>query len=174
MKLFVAVLFLSNLAFAAKFQTVPELTSKRLEALATLAKRLQKQESVFGDCSRTGRYSFTRKDTETDVNTLEQLNVAKAGIFHDEDPKPAPVGKRTAKAIVDELIGDVGQDEEFEKALASGRKELITAFTKVLQSTYLEVYETNHANEDGSWKIVDVLDPRNGEILLVRFGYCGT
>lgn len=171
--IFITGLLISNVTWAAKFENVAELTSKRLEALAQLAKRIQKNEDVFGDCSRLGRYSFTRKAEEKDVNTLEQLNVAKGGVFHDDDPKPTPVGSRSASQIVAELFDNVNPDAD-EDVVVAARKDLTAAVKKVLQSTYLTVWEASHANEDGSWKILDVLDPRNEEVLFIRLGYCGT
>ncbi|NUM88646.1 MAG: hypothetical protein HUU37_05535 [Bdellovibrionales bacterium] len=38
----------------------------------------------------------------------------------------------------------------------------------------LKIYGTNHANEDGSWQILNVLDKENQEVLLIRLGWYGT
>ena len=162
-------------AQAAKFSTLKKLKNPALAKLSAFAKTFVDNEDTYGDCTSVGTYSITRKTTETNVNTLEQLNVAKAGLWHDEDPKTALVKEdATEQEIVVALFDTLLRDSENEASVKPTMTQTEKLLEKVRKDARLEVYETNHANEDGSWAILNVLDTQNEEVLLIRIGFCGT
>ncbi len=168
----ITALMFSNATWAAKFERISRMKSSRIERLAAVALLLQRNERAFGDCSSTARYSFTRNASEADRNTIKQLNIAKAGVFTDEGD-PTLIGNRPADQVVATLLENANS-EEYEAAVNAGRATLTPAVRAVIRRNGVSVYQANHANEDGSWQIIDVFDPRNNEVLIVRFGFCGT
>ncbi len=167
-----ASLFVCNLTWAAKFHTTDKLSSVAMERLARVAENLQKDEGTFGDCSKVVRLNFTRKEEEKDINTIKQLNIAKAGMFDQDDPNPK-LTKSAADVLASELLENGNQDEH-ETAWDKGVEKLTDAIHGLRGKKNLSIFEGSHANEDGSWKILDVLDKTNDQILLLTFGYCGT
>lgn len=170
----VATMLSTTQAFAAKFQIQSKMTSAAAQKLSSVAARIVGNETAFGDAGIVAAYHFTRKPTEVDLNTVKQLNFAKAGQNSDDDGA-AEAQDWTAERLANHLLDFTSQvDPEFEAAFESARRNLASALKAVRANNGLKIYVTNHADEDGSWQVLNVLDLRNQQILLVKIGYYGT
>jgi hypothetical protein len=165
-------------AHAAKFKSLRSLSNPALEEIANSAEKFFKDEETFGDCSSVQAYSFVRKATEKNLNTMKQLNIAKAGVWADDDEETALANPRAeSKELIKILFENVNYEEEQTVKLAPAMQELSELLDKASNSRRnknLEIYESGHANEDGSWRVLDLLDTKNNEVLLIRVGFCGT
>lgn len=173
----VAVAFASQLvaapAFAAKFRLVPSMESPAARALSKAAAEIIKDDVVYGDASGISAFGVKRAATEKDVNTMKQLNFAKGGVNSD-DSNGELLDGATAEELADFLLEAVSRDPEDEVAFAKARLELIKALEGVKASPGLKVYGATHADEDGSWQILDIFDVAARQVLFVRVGYYGT
>ena len=161
-------------AEAATFKSTHKLSNPDLEALAIKSVSIQKNEELFGDASATRRYTFTRKKDEANLNTVKQLNIAKAGLWAGEDPtQPVPEktsGMALATALVVETYAAPGEEEGRDNAA----KSLAPLLQKLLGKKTILLFTGFHADENGTWGVLDVLDLENSEVLLLKFGYHGT
>jgi hypothetical protein len=175
---FILALGFATSAQAAKFKSLRTLSNPALEEIAESAQKYFKDEELFGDCSSVQAYSFVRKPTEKNLNTMKQLNIAKAGVWADDDEETALANPRTeAKELIKILFENVNYEEEQTVKLAPAMKELSELLDTATQSRRnkdIEIYESGHANEDGSWRVIDLLDTKTNEVLLIRVGFCGT
>lgn len=164
---------ISTSAWAAKFQTISEMERASIEAVATVGNTIVKNESAFGDCTRMVRVSYTRKPEEKDINTVKQLNISKAGLWKDEDVTALDATGDDAGDIAQELLVN-SNEEEFKPLVSATRARLKLALERAMKDRKVRVYTGGHSNEDGTWNVIDVLDTKNEEILLLRVGFCGT
>jgi len=164
----------STSAFAAKFTPVKPLKNAAMEQLAKVVEEMNKDEESFGDAGGVFRVTFKRKPTEKDLNTVKQLNFQKGDLFVGD------VGaERMDDKSVDELIEHLlyaveNVESEREEQFAKAKAKLKVVLAAVKQSKGLVIYGTGHADEDGSRQILNVLDTKNNQIVLVMIGYHGT
>lgn len=157
-------------AFAAKFTPV-KMKSAAARELQQTVNTLIKGEGIFGDAGFAKSYSFTRKATEVDLQTMKQLNFAKAGLNSD-DKGAILFQSKSAKQLAEYLLEALRFEESSPHDDAV--ETLSDALSAVKAERNLVIYGTNHADEDGSWQILDILDTKNDEVLIIRIGYHGT
>lgn len=169
----ISLLFVSPV-FAAKFKSESKSSSVRAEKLVELVQGLIKNESVFGTASSVQVYSFTRKDTEQNLNTIKQLNHAYGGIFSG-DEAGEELQSKSAEELTTLLFDNIAnQDASSEKSYTEGRAAVVKALSVVKTNPNLKIYGTSHADEDGSWAIINILDEKNSEVILIQIGFSGT
>lgn len=171
---FAFAFFASGSAEAAKFKplTSSKLESSALKNLAAVAKRIINDESAFGDAGRVAAYSITRGDGEANLNTMKQLNRRLGGLNSDDSSGVSMQGE-SARELAAYLLEAFSQSEEEDK-MDKAKDELEAAIAAVKRERGLEIFGTNHADEDGSWQILSILDSNNEEALFIRIGYFGT
>ena len=169
-----ATLALGLPAHAAKFESSSKMTSPAAQKLARLVNSLRADKATWGDSTGARAYSFERNDQEEDINTAKQLNKAKAGLNSEETGAWSLQGK-SAKAMAEHLLANYEvHDEDFEKARRSVAAQLMLALEAIKEDRRLKVFGAGHSDEDGTWQILNVLDTKNDEVLLITFGFSGT
>lgn len=163
----------STAAFAAKFEKITEMKSGAAQQLNRVVSRLPK--TILGDAGYVAAYSFTRSDAEEDLNTVKQLNHAKAGLTSD-DSGADELQNTSAEGLADHLLAASCYQAEDERkaACARSRADLTKALKFVKADKKLQIFGTNHADEDGSWQVLDVLDSAKKQVLFIKIGYVGT
>lgn len=157
----------------AKFTPIKTMRAKSAQAFVDAVKPIVKNVDVFGDASYVGTFSFTRKETEEDINSVKQLNFAKGEIDSD-DRVEAVSADQSAEALAEHLLYAINNSIEETNVFVTARKSLIKALNDVKADSTLQIFKSNHAFEDGSWQILTILDVKNAEVLLVKIGYYGT
>jgi hypothetical protein len=168
----VLLFFASASTFGATFEPVKTMTSSAAKKLAAAVDSIAKNEKVFGDDSSSAAYSFTRKKSEQDLNTVKQLNHAYGGIFSG-DPAGESIDSKSPGELASYLLHAV-ENMSGEEGYDEGAALLTEALEAVKADPDLKIYGTSHADEDGSWQIINLFDVKRHQILLVRIGYNGT
>lgn len=164
---------LSAQVFAAKFTPITSVDSKVVQKLALAAATVVKKEKVFGDSSSVQTFSLTRNDTELDANTIKQLSFVKGGATTEDTQ--FDLEDLTASKTVEYILQAVaGQEAEFGADFKVAKTNLTAALKGVKADKQLKVFGSGHADEDGSWQIIYVLDTVANEILMVTIGFSGT
>lgn len=159
--------------FAAKFTPITNVDSKAVQKLATVAATIVKKENVFGDASSVKAFSFIRNATELDANTIKQLSFVKGGATS-EDTQFDLVDLSAPDTVKYLLLAVEGQENEFEADFKSAKTNLTAVLKMIKADKQLKVFGSGHADEDGSWQIVYILDTVANEILMVTIGFTGT
>jgi hypothetical protein len=60
------------------------------------------------------------------------------------------------------------------EAFKAARTLLTEALLDIQADSSLKVYGSGHADEDGSWQNIYVIDSKNNEVLKFTIGYAGT
>ncbi len=157
-------------SFAAKFSPV-KMKSVAARELQQTVRTLIKDKGIFGDAGYANSYFFTRKPTEVDLQTMKQLNFAKAGLNSD-DKGALLFQSKSAEELAEYLLDALTFEESSPHDTAV--ETLADALRAVKAERNLVIYGTNHADEDGSWQVLDILDTKNNEVLIIRIGYHGT
>ncbi|MEO5667267.1 MAG: hypothetical protein ABIR96_04335 [Bdellovibrionota bacterium] len=179
-KLFLITTFIlgaAGSAEAATFKAVKTLKNASLQKVAVFAGSFEKQKDLFDDCTKVESYSIARKQSEENINTIKQLNISRNGLFYSDGETPVAVrSDTTIDTLITTLFSDLSQGENYASLAPTQKKlaDLVTQATGKLDASSLELYEANHANEDGSWNILDILDTENEEVLTIQVGGCGT
>lgn len=162
-------------AFAAQIKLAPATKNASLRNLAIALQPLAKKSSVYGDQTRAATYDYSSVATEPAINTVKQLNFMKAFLNSDDSGADLMQNKSPA-ALVAHLLDlvDGYVPDESEAEYAQIKANLLRALTAVKADSKLKIFGTNHADEDGSWQILDVLDTENHQILLLKVGFKGT
>jgi hypothetical protein len=171
---FALSMIFSTTVFAAKFAPVPTVHSPTAQKLAEVASSIAKDGTTFGDAGAVAVYAFTRNETERDFTTIKQLSFAKAGATADDHQEDFQ--NQSTAQIVKFALDTLREDQEeintpAYKAAASG---LTAALDAIKADPGLKVYGNQHADEDGSWQILYVVDATAHQILMVKIGYSGT
>lgn len=168
----VSVLF-SGQVFAAKFVSISNVKSLTSQKLARAAAVIINNESVFGDAGSISAFSYVQKSTELTGTMIKQLSFAKGGATTDDtqvDFSNQSVGK-----IVDFALYAVeNQETEDEPAFKTAQVQLAMALKNIQADPNLKIFGSGHADEDGSWQILYVVDTTSKQILMVKIGYFGT
>lgn len=173
--LVIAISLMATTVFGANFKPVKRLGSAAVENLSKVVDQVTQNESIFGDSSFGEGFSFTAKEGEEVLNTIKQLN-RKRGDLNSDDKSAIDFEGKSAEQLVEHLLYAFSNsvDSDQEKAFNEAKAKLTNALRRVLSNKTLKIFGTNHADEDGSWQIIDVLDTQRSQILFIRFGYFGT
>lgn len=164
---------LSGHALAANFMPVNRINSVPAQRLAAVASVIIRNKDSFGDAGRIEAYSFVRKNTEQNHNTIKQLSYARGGATVDDTQ--LDLQKATIPQIVEYAFFALENgDQENDRAFQSGKANLANALKAIKADSRLKLYGSGHADEDGSWQILYVLDTTVNQILMVKIGYNGT
>lgn len=158
-------------ASAATFKRISKMTSVQASDLAKTVSRKIKNEGAFGDIKVVAAYSFTRKPTEQDLNTVKQLNFAKG--YLNSDDAGATARDQDSEEIARLFLGE-NLEPDYEDIYNDAVEDISIAIDAVKAKRSLKIFGANHADEDGTWQILNVLDTRNKEILFLRVGGSGT
>ncbi len=159
-------------AFGAKFKVVSEMTSKDAQGLFEVVDEIVENPNTFGDVSMVSAYSFTKKKSEEDLNTVKQLNHIHAGLNSD-DIGAAALDEDPVEDLADHLLAADSAPEN-EKAYAAAKAQLVKALKAVKTDKNLKIFGTQHSDEDGTWQVLDIFDAENQEVLFIKIGYSGT
>jgi hypothetical protein len=118
-------------------------------------------------------FSFTRNATELDANTIKQLIFVKGGATT-EDTQFDLVDLSAADTVKYVLLAVEGQENEFGADFKAAITNLTAALKTIKADKQLKVFGSGHADEDGSWQIVYILDTVANEVLMVTIGFTGT
>lgn len=146
--------------------------SAAAQHLAKVAEAVVRNEKTFGDASKVEVYAFTRKSSERDLNSIKQLNFRRAGLNSD-DIGAKEMQTLSAEQLAEHLLNANSQPDD-QNAFDKAKSELEAAINLVKSDPQLQIYGTNHSDEDGSWQVLDIIDTSNQEILLIKIGYNGT
>lgn len=172
--IFVFSILITSSAFAAKFASVTQMKSSAAEKLALIANALIANQPAFGDAGSVAEFSYTRKASEQNLNTVKQLNHAWAGIFSGDDAG-SEVGSLSTEQLVEDLFYAIENIEgDYPQEFAKARADLSSALAAIKADPTLKIYSAVHGDEDGSWGVINVLDEKNSEVLLIRIGFSGT
>jgi hypothetical protein len=158
--------------FAAQFTTISKLSSPAAQKLAQVGLSIVKNEDMFGDNGSVSTLAFTRKATESNMATVKQLSYKNGATSDDSQEDFKNVS--TDKIIDFALFALAIQDEDQENAFKVARSHLTTAINAIKADKSLEIYGNQHADEDGSWNILFVIDTKTNQVLIVKIGYSGT
>jgi uncharacterized protein (TIGR02646 family) len=111
-----------------------------------------------GEKGKGNKFGISGTKVDFDPNDLSNINSLSEKYNTIEKPK---------------FINPEFEDPE-QKAPKAGAETIRIAFSKVLKSKNFKFYEAGHADEDGSWSIVEILDTQNNEILAIKLGFSGT
>lgn len=164
-------MLIGSSAFAAQFQSA-RMQSAAAQKLAQVATTIARDKENFGDMGTIKSVVFTRKAGEQDRNTVAQLNHQLGGLNSD-DQSAVDMNRQSAKALANHLLSFNSQYDD-ENAYVRALNSLEDAIQAVKADKNLRIYGTNHADEDGSWQILTILDFKNHQILFIRLGYSGT
>lgn len=174
MKLFSALIVFASLsapsAFAAKFELATKAKNASVRELVKTAKGIIKNERVFGDASRVNVYDYTRSDSQTDLNTVRQLNHMKAGLNSDDDA--GTLEKNSAAKLADWMFENSVDDDG--SLIDDAKREMADALKAIKADRSLQLYSTAHGDEDGTWTVLNILDTENSQVVLIMIGYSGT
>ena len=172
--LLTVIVFSSVPAFAAKFTSTIKMKSAALEKLARVADAINANEEVFGDAGSVAKFTYSRKASERNLNTIKQLNHAWGGIFSGEEAG-AEAGSLSPQQLVEGLLYAIeDQEGEYPEVFGKAKADLISALAAIKADSSLKIYNTAHGDEDGSWGIINILDEKNSEVLLIQIGFSGT
>lgn len=164
-------------AEAAKFTKTETLKSRTAQEFLAITKKLAKNKDLVGDASFVTAYNIARDEDEKSINTIKQLNIAKGGIFAEEEDAAKFVSSNDSDKVIEMmfsyLIGNF-QDEDQEIAFKAEMKKLSPSLQAVLEHNNFNIYAATHSNEDGTWNILNVLDEKNNQVIMVVFGAHGT
>ncbi|MBY0517070.1 MAG: hypothetical protein K2P81_09190 [Bacteriovoracaceae bacterium] len=175
MKTFVLVfsILISTQTFAAKFTGIKKMKSSAAQSFALMVESVVKDEATFGKASSIDMLSFSRKSSETDEKTIKQLSYVRGGANSDDNHDV--FDNASIEVMVEYVLEAVSNIEsDYETQFASARKTLAAGLKKVKADKNLKILGSGHADEDGSWQILYILDSKNSEILMVTIGYFGT
>lgn len=164
---------LSGHAVAANFMPINQIKSVPTQRLAAVASVIIRDKDTFGDAGRIEAYSFVRKNTEQNHNTIKQLSYVRGGATVDDrqiDLQQASIPKIVEFAFFALENGDQDNDRTFQ----AGKQNLANALRAIKADSRLKLYGSGHADEDGSWQILYVLDTTANQIMMVTIGYYGT
>lgn len=165
--LFVLALSSSPASQAAQFQPAPKFRSAAVQALFQTAGAILADRARFGAGSLASGYAATRERGESDLEVVRQLNHEVAGIGGMEDGAfPSDESAATlARFLLDRHL-ETEKDETARAALV----RLRAAFDRVVNDRSLVVFTYLHREDAGSWRVVNVLDPATGQVLVLRCG----
>jgi hypothetical protein len=175
MKLLSSIIFVSLFStqlFAAQFSKISEISSPAAKILARTGLNIVKNQEVFGDVGRVVALNFTRKVTETDMATVKQLSYKNGATSDDyqEDFQNVSVKKIVEFA----LYAVENQEADYAADFKAARINLTNALNIIKADKTLKIYGNQHADEDGSWNILYILDTKTNQILVVVIGFSGT
>ena len=171
LSLTLAMTLMGSSVFAAQFKSA-RMQSVAAQKLAQAAATIARDQENFGDAGTIKSVVFVRKTGEADRNTIAQLNHIYGGLNSD-DQGALDMSRKSAHDLATHLLSFNSQYED-ENAYVRALNSLTDALEAVKADKNLRIYGTNHADEDGSWQIIDVLDIKNHQILFIRLGYSGT
>ena len=181
-------LVLSSNVSAASFKKIHTLKNPALNALAQEIFRILMDEelkdvvSAAGNVNEVSTYSFVRSTTEMDINTVKQFNIK----YHNQLPNDEmgttaeEITSGYGKDVIDSLFFEIQWDNYNDnqlKCLKKAYHDLLVALlnrTNKLKNPDFKYFKADHAYEDGSWGIVNILDTKNNEILSFVLGVSGT
>lgn len=114
------------------------------------------------------------------INTVKQLMVVRGGVSEenrsatneDSNGNLVELAENTLRHYDDLFLEEATEDVLQEHA------EFTALFANALKNIslveHLEIYANSHADEDGIWSVLVILDPKNKEIILIKFGFSGT
>lgn len=171
LSLTLAMMMLGSSAFAAQFKSA-RMQSAAAQKLAQAATTIARDKENFGDMGTIKSVVFTRNAGEADRNTIGQINHMYGGLNSD-DQSAIDMSRKSAKDLANHLLSFNTQYDD-ENAYVRALNSLEDAIAAVKADRTLRIYGTNHADEDGSWQILNVIDMKNKQILFIRLGYSGT
>lgn len=170
---FIATIAISVPAFAAKFASITNVNSAPVQKLAVVAEVIAQNEDVFGDAGDVSAFVFSRKATETDAKTVKQMSYAKGGATSADDQRDFQ--NVSVSEIVEFALYAVEiHDQDYEAEFTSARANLTKALTAIQADPTLKIYGSGHADEDGSWQILYIIDTKTSQVLMVTIGFHGT
>lgn len=163
----------STHVFAAKFKTIPNVSSTAAQKLSSAAAGIVGQQEIFGDSSTVLALSFERKLTEADAQTIKQLSFMKAGANSDDGHDE--LTSANLKDIVSYALYAIeNQESEYPTEFTKAQQDLTEALKYIKADRKLKIFGSSHADEDGSWQVLYILDTVKKEVLLVKIGFWGT
>src|SRR5262249_49490438 len=128
-------------------------------------------KKTFGYATSVKAYSYELKNEDDDlVNQLKQLNIAKAGMFKEDLAEFKETMERADK-LTDYLFQAIeSYASEREVEYDTARDNLIADIKGIKKDKRLRLYKASHSDEDGSWQILNVLDEKNKQVLLIKVG----
>lgn len=164
---------ISGQALAANFMPINNINSVAAQKLAAVGVAIAKDKDTFGRASKVAAFSFVKKNTEKDHSTIKQLSFARGGATTDDtqmDLQAASIPQIVEYAFYAIENGDQENDRTYQSAKAG----LANALRAIKSDSRLKLFGSGHADEDGSWQILYVLDTTSNQILMVTIGYYGT
>ncbi|WP_374076786.1 hypothetical protein [Bdellovibrio bacteriovorus] len=170
---FIATIAISVPTLAAKFAPIANVNSVPAQKLAAVVQVINQNEQAFGDAGNVSAYVFSRKATETDAKTVKQMSFAKGGANTDDDQRDFQ-NTSVSKIVEFALYAVEIQDQDYEAEFKSARENLTKALTAIKADPTLKIYGSGHADEDGSWQILYIIDTKTSQVLMVTIGFHGT
>ena len=172
--LLIISLTISGQVFAASFTTISDASSASLKALIKSGKEIVKNKKSLGQATTLGIYSYVKKnESDSDVNMLKQMSYKKGGANSDDNYEE--LSKSSVAQIVDFSYKAINpQDDGSEKVFKTTKDSLTEALKEVKKNHDLKIFGNGHADEDGSWQIIFVLDTKTKEIVMLKIGFIGT
>jgi hypothetical protein len=159
-------------AFAAKFRPTEKMKSTAAQGLEKVATEVVKHKSTFGDAGMVTAYTFTRDESEADLNTAKQLNSQKGG-FNSDDLRAEDMSKESAASLADYILSANSQPDD-QAAYDTAHQNLERALNLVKRDSTLKIFGASHADEDGGWQILDIVDLNSKQVLFIKVGMNGT
>jgi len=174
-KLFNVLMILAALsapdAFAAKYMTVAKASNPSVQKLVANLAQTLRDKKRFGDVSFVRTFSFDRSQSQTDLNVVKQLNHMYAGLNSD-DSAGKSFENKSAGQLTDSLFENSTDNDA--SVIDGAKYEFRELVLAVKNDRALQIYGTNHSDEDGTWQILNILDTENDQVVLIRMGFSGT
>lgn len=172
------VLAVATSASAATFKSLPELSRPVIANLADVTGSiLAKNGGIYGDASAINAYAYTKKSSERDINTVKQL-LMKKGLANTEDLNHVTTAHpfKTKELALSTLVlnGELNHLDEDDQKKVSADAEKLTAALNITATSGVRFFTAGHADEDGTWNLLIILDQENQEVLVLSFGFRGT
>lgn len=179
---------MASSAFAAKFTEIDQMTNKKLARAQKVAQDvLVSGDEFYGDATFVISFSFTKNSSEKLLNSMNQLNIARGGILYSDGEGTSAARFANIGQLIDSLMetypgSGVTIDEEDMEADDQDRykadmKKLGGALKAALgpnADTEIQIFQSGHSYEDGTWSIINIVDVTNQEVLMIRRGSSGT
>lgn len=177
MKTIIAILALtiSMSAQAASFKSVKTMSGTAMENLSkTMSEVFKDATELYGDAINVEALSYKSKSSESTLNTVKQLLMKRELVnFDDVDAVAAAViSEQLAYDTI--LAFDINVlDEDAQKIVEADTKKILAAL-KVVSKYGIQVYQSSHSDEDGTWVTLTLVDLEHNEILVITSGFHGT
>ncbi len=180
-----SLVLISSSTFAAQFTNIPSMKNKELAAAQRTASKVLSNETIYGDASSVVSFKFTKDPAEKLLNSIKQLNIAKFGVSPGNEEDTSPSNFSNMGELINSLMDDgrmedfcEALDEEAQKATCKAdMKKMGGALKAALgesATTEIKIFDSGHCDEDGCWKLIDIVDVTNNQVLVLQRGYYGT